>query len=91
MEFTYSDKVKALEDKLGAFMDQHIYPNEERYEREVESGDRWQPVALMEELKGMPWGAVWDAYCEKHGVPVGTEWLAETKRYEKAVLSKRAC
>jgi acyl-CoA dehydrogenase len=51
MEFTYSDKVKALEDKLGAFMDQHIYPNEERYEREVESGDRWQPVALMEELK----------------------------------------
>jgi acyl-CoA dehydrogenase len=51
MEFTYSDKVKALEDKLGAFMDQHIYPNEERYEREVESGDRWQQVALMEELK----------------------------------------
>ena len=46
MEFTYSDKVKALEDKLGAFMDQHIYPNEERYEREVESSDRWplEPV-----------------------------------------------
>ncbi len=51
MEFTYSDKVKALQEKLGAFMDQHIYPNEEPYEREVESGDRWQPVALMEELK----------------------------------------
>ncbi|MDP1749766.1 MAG: acyl-CoA dehydrogenase family protein [Reyranella sp.] len=51
MEFTYSDKVKALQDKLGAFMDAHIYPNEEPYEREVASGDRWQPVALMEELK----------------------------------------
>ncbi len=51
MEFTYSDKVKALQEKLGAFMDQHIYPNEEPYEREVESGDRWQPVALMEQLK----------------------------------------
>ncbi|TAJ41490.1 MAG: acyl-CoA dehydrogenase [Reyranella sp.] len=51
MEFTYSDKVKALQEKLGAFMDAHIYPNEEPYEREVESGDRWQPVALMEELK----------------------------------------
>jgi L-rhamnose isomerase len=38
----------------------------------------------------MPWGAVWDQYCEKQGVPVGTEWLAETKRYENAVLSKRA-
>ena len=51
MEFTYSDKVKALQEKLGAFMDAHIYPNEEPYEREVASGDRWQPVALMETLK----------------------------------------
>ncbi|OFW97921.1 MAG: acyl-CoA dehydrogenase [Alphaproteobacteria bacterium RIFCSPHIGHO2_12_FULL_66_14] len=51
MEFTYSDKVKALQEKVGAFMDAHIYPNEEAYEREVASGDRWQPVALMETLK----------------------------------------
>jgi len=51
VEFTYSDKVKALQEKLGAFMDAHIYPNEEPYEREVASGDRWQPVALMETLK----------------------------------------
>ncbi len=51
MEFAYTDKVKSLQEKVGAFMDAHIYPNEERYHREVESGDRWQPVALMEELK----------------------------------------
>jgi acyl-CoA dehydrogenase len=51
VEFTYSDKVKALQEKVGAFMDAHIYPNEEAYEREVASGDRWQPVALMETLK----------------------------------------
>lgn len=54
------------------------------------SGDLTTRLALMEELKGMPWGAVWDQYCEKQGVPVGTAWLAETKRYENAMLSKRA-
>jgi L-rhamnose isomerase len=53
------------------------------------SGDLTTRLALMEELKGMPWGAVWDQYCEKQGVPTGTAWLAETKRYEAGVLSKR--
>jgi len=54
------------------------------------NGDLTTRLALMEELKGMPWGAVWDQYCEKQNVPVGTAWLAETKQYESAVLSKRA-
>jgi L-rhamnose isomerase len=54
------------------------------------SGDLTTRLALLEELKGMPWGAVWDQYCEKQGVPVGAAWLAETKRYENAVLNKRA-
>src|SRR5215471_5636858 len=51
MHFAYSDKVRTLQDKLSDFMDQHIYPNEARYEHEIEAGDRWQPTALMEELK----------------------------------------
>ena len=51
MEFAYSDKVAALQDKLRGFMDRHIYPNEARHAHEIESGDRWQPPALMEELK----------------------------------------
>ena len=51
MEFVHSDKVKALQEKVGAFMDAHIYPNEERYEHEVASGDRWQPSLIMEDLK----------------------------------------
>jgi acyl-CoA dehydrogenase len=51
MEFVHSDKVKALQEKLGAFMDAHIYPNEDRYEREVADGDRWQPSRIMEDLK----------------------------------------
>jgi acyl-CoA dehydrogenase len=51
MDFTHSDKVKALQDKLAAFMDAEIYPNEARHSREIETGDRWQPTALMEQLK----------------------------------------
>jgi acyl-CoA dehydrogenase len=51
MEFEYSDKVKALQAKLNAFMDQHIYPNEQAYKDEIDAGDRWQPSKLMEELK----------------------------------------
>ena len=43
----------------------------------------------MEDAKLLPAGAVWDYYCQKMGVPVGEAWLAEVKRYEKDVLSKR--
>jgi acyl-CoA dehydrogenase len=51
MEFAYSDKVAGLQDKLEGFMDRHIYPNEAQHAREIETGDRWQPTALMEDLK----------------------------------------
>lgn len=58
--------------------------------REAEkSGDLTSRLALMEDAKGMPWGAVWDAYCEKQNVPAGCDWLAEVKTYERDVLSKR--
>ena len=46
-------------------------------------------LALMEEAKQLPWGAVWDKYCLDCGVPAGADWLAEVKRYEADVLSKR--
>ncbi len=55
-----------------------------------ESGDYTSRLALLEESKSLPWGSVWDAYCEKQNVPVGTGWLAEVKSYENAVLSTRA-
>ncbi|HYX02936.1 MAG TPA: acyl-CoA dehydrogenase family protein, partial [Reyranella sp.] len=51
MEFAYSAKVLALQEKLQDFMDRHVYPNEDRHAREVDTGDRWQPPALMEDLK----------------------------------------
>jgi acyl-CoA dehydrogenase len=52
MDFEYSAKTRALLERLDAFMDAHIYPNEKRFAEEVKAGDRWQPTALMEELKG---------------------------------------
>ncbi len=51
MDFEYSKKTRDLLARLTAFMDAHIYPNEKRYAEEVRSGERWAPVALIEELK----------------------------------------
>lgn len=46
-------------------------------------------LALMEEAKTLPFGALWDFYCMADEVPVGEDWLREVKQYEKDVLSKR--
>ena len=54
-----------------------------------EEGDLTSRLALQEEAKGLPFGVVWDHYCEMKNVPVGHTWLAEVKRYEANVLSKR--
>ncbi|HEY1662393.1 MAG TPA: L-rhamnose isomerase [Verrucomicrobiae bacterium] len=53
------------------------------------AGDFTTRLALQEESKTLPFGAVWDYYCESKNVPVGENWLAEMKRYEQDVLSKR--
>jgi acyl-CoA dehydrogenase len=50
MNFEHSSKVKDFQERLVAFMDEHIYPNEARYHREIEQ-NRWQPVKVIEELK----------------------------------------
>jgi acyl-CoA dehydrogenase len=50
MDFEYSDKTKSLLERLNAFMDEHVYPNERRYHDEVEA-DRWGHPPVLEELK----------------------------------------
>ena len=52
-------------------------------------GDYTTRLALLEEAKTLPFGAVWDHYCLAQDVPVGESWLSEVKRYEKDVLSRR--
>ncbi len=54
-----------------------------------EAGNFTERLALMEEFKTYPFGAVWDYYCEKQRVPVGDDWIDEVKQYEAEVLSKR--
>jgi acyl-CoA dehydrogenase len=55
MDFDYSPKVQALQARLTAFMDAHIYPNEARFHAEIEAnraaGNAWIPTKIMEELK----------------------------------------
>jgi L-rhamnose isomerase len=58
--------------------------------RQAEAGgDYTSRLALLEESRTMPLGALWDYYCEQQGVPVGSAWLAEVKQYEKNVLALR--
>jgi len=56
MDFDYSDRCKQLQARLLAFMDQHIYPNEQAFKQEVDrngidKGNRWIPTELIERLK----------------------------------------
>ena len=58
--------------------------------REMElAGDFTGRLALLEELKGMPFGAVWDYYCQQQNVHVGMAYLDKIRGYETAVLAQR--
>ena len=50
MNFEFSDRVKNLQGRLQAFLDEHIYPNEQRFSHEIEQ-NRWSPTRVVEELK----------------------------------------
>ncbi len=54
-----------------------------------EEGNFTERLALMEEFKTYPFGAIWDYYCEQNGVPVKETWLEDVKAYEREVLSTR--
>lgn len=54
-----------------------------------ENFDYTTRLALMEEEKQLPWGAVWDEYCIQCGVPVGFDWVDDVRTYELDVLLKR--
>ena len=62
------------------------YPQLKQFEAE---GDYSARLALLEEAKTLPFGPVWDYYCQKMDVPLGMDWFAEARKYETEVLSKR--
>ena len=58
--------------------------------RQLEAeGDYTSRLALMEDAKLLPAGAVWDYYCARQSVPAGEAWLSGIKNYERTVLAKR--
>ena len=65
-----------------------LEPTEKLKEIELE-GDFTSRLALLEEYKTYPTGAVWDYYCSQRGVYAGEDWLEIVKNYEKNELSKR--
>jgi L-rhamnose isomerase len=59
--------------------------------RELELANNYtERLAMLEELKTMPYGAVWDYYCTKMDVPPAQRWMDEVRAYEKDVLAKRS-
>src|SRR6266478_5543743 len=70
MDFTFSKKVEDLQRRLRAFMDEYVYPNEQRFQEEIER-NRWSPTAVMEELKPKARVAgLWNLFLpdDQHGV-----------------------
>ncbi|WP_186576756.1 L-rhamnose isomerase [Aquibacillus kalidii] len=65
-----------------------LVPNEHLKQLQ-EEGNFTERLAIMEEFKTYPFGAIWDYYCEKMGVPVKESWLKDVKSYEKEILSTR--
>ena len=58
--------------------------------RETEdNGDFTTRLAMLEEIKTLPAGAVWDYYCIKQDVPAQEQWLKEVRDYEEKVTSLR--
>jgi len=67
-----SARAKELRDRLAAFMDEHIYPNETTYHEQIESGDRWHIPPIMEELKANARAAaLWNLFLPDRGHGAG--------------------
>ena len=73
---------------LKALLMALLEPTEQLQRLEAE-GDFTARLAILEELKSLPCGAVWDYHCLKSGVPVGMDWLQDVRAYEKNVQSLR--
>ena len=71
-----------------AFMYALLEPTKKLLQYE-EADQNFERLALMEELKTKPFGAVWDYYCMKEGVPVGEDFIAEIQQYEQTALLNR--
>lgn len=82
------DYIIGIRSTLKNFLIALLEPTERLREFE-EAGNNFARLALLEELKTMLFGAVWDYYCLKNEVPVAEDRIQDVQRYEKKELSKR--
>jgi L-rhamnose isomerase len=61
-----------------------------RLRKAEDNGNHTARLALLEEAKSLPWGAVWDEFCRRHNVPVGGSWLAEAESYGQETTRLRS-
>ena len=73
---------------IKALLRAMLEPTEDLKKLELD-GDYTARLALTEEYKSYPFGAVWDYYCETMGVPVREKWLDDVREYEKKILEER--
>ncbi|MEO8129546.1 MAG: acyl-CoA dehydrogenase family protein [Bryobacteraceae bacterium] len=72
MSFEYPARVQELRRQLLSFMDEHIYPNEAVFYQQVAEGDRWQPTAIVEDLKRKARAAgLWNLFLPEAGYGAG--------------------
>lgn len=71
-----------------AFLLALLEPSETLQQYETE-GRYFERLALQEELKSLPWSAVWDMFCLQNNVPVGEDYMSDIEKYEKEVTCKR--
>jgi len=73
---------------IKALLNAMLIPNE-KLKQLQDTGNFTERLALMEEFKTYPMGAIWNYYCEKNTISVEENWLVNVKEYEKVELSKR--
>ncbi|UCF98888.1 MAG: L-rhamnose isomerase [Spirochaetaceae bacterium] len=73
---------------LKAFLMALLLPHE-RLRRYEESGDFFARLGLLEEMKGLPFGAVWDEHCRRMNAPLDRELIERVQRYERDVTGRR--
>jgi acyl-CoA dehydrogenase len=72
MNFDYSQKVKELQTKLLAFMDEYIYPNESTYHEQLNTGERWEAIQIIEDLKPIAKAAgLWNLFLPESDAGAG--------------------
>jgi acyl-CoA dehydrogenase len=72
MQFEFSPRAKELQERVSSFMDEYIYPYEKLYYEQISSGDRWQPVEIIEKLKPIAREAgLWNLFLPESGHGAG--------------------